>query len=129
MTSPLTFPALRKGMHLRASHDTRRTVVFVSESFVLLKDGIGYVYQMSPVKFERHGFEKCQDLRSLFPIGCRVTLSAEGERTLGLKSAAAKVVGYSRDGRCIRIIRDGCKSIDNYWHGFWKSVQTQEGKQ
>lgn len=55
------------------------------------------------------------------PIGSKVE-TTEWARQNGIskKSLTGKLVGHSRDGKCLRIIPDGIKSVYTYWPGFWK---------
>lgn len=67
-------------------------------------------------------------VRGLFHLGDRVCLTLAGEARIlsgrrGSNRATGGIVcGYSRDGRCVRVKRDGSVTIEAYHWTFWEVV-------
>ena len=59
-------------------------------------------------------------------VGVRVKPSLEAIKSFpGLRkpNSHGEIVGISRDSSCIRVLKDGRKSVYNYWPGFWVKEQ------
>jgi hypothetical protein len=69
--------------------------------------------------------------RNKFELGDRVGVTALGtQRHIGQESLRGTVVGFSRDTKCVRIIKDGTKYPMTYHQDFWYVVSrvALEGK-
>lgn len=68
----------------------------------------------APVRIEAR-----EPIWEVFPIGCRVELSEAGRRLYPLRAAVGTVVGYSRDRKLVRVLRDGriepLSANPNHW--------------
>ena len=64
-------------------------------------------------------------VREDFPMGATVRINLPSARAHG---ALAEVVGYSRDGRCVKVLRPEVRTADQYWRGFLVLVAPAESK-
>ena len=55
------------------------------------------------------------DVREAFPKGARVRINMPSVRAHG---SVAIVAGYTNDGRCVKVCREGLKFRDTYHHSF-----------
>ncbi len=67
------------------------------------------------------------NVREQYPIGARVKLTdlaVKSFMTPRNGSQFGRVVGYSRNPNCIRVLVDGIKTRTTYHHHFWEVCES-----